>query len=573
MKQKLLKYLIVILTFLGVSCYPLHTNAEQALEQMSSDKLIEEADALLKNDNPLTKRALECLSTVSKRYYEAPQDKEGRRWGVEAMRRLGNIYMTYAFNYSAAYKNLTLALQIAKEDEIIDQQPYIYLSLSNLYHVNTTAKNQEYLQPLTIEALNKALDTSISSKNDEVISMVILNMLLTTFYDKDSRGAYQDAFNKFKSYKYNQTNDDERMTRLLLSGMEAYWNGDINKAVETITRAKKFVSKCTFSYRTEYSIDLILIHIFNLIGEYHRAINITKSDLEFAHKNGHSDYELTLLAQLSNIYDVINLPDSANYYYSQFLFLNRKFEDEAGFHSVETLNFLTEIEKINQEVAELSLQKHHQRQLLIVLSSGLAVVIILLVSVLYIHRRLRNHHKQLFNQYEETSKREKRYEATRREMEKYNSTLQQTIKHLQANNILSPEVEEPDVPNEETDKELLLLYNNIISFIENSDEIYMPGYTLSMLSKSVKAQTRDVSRAINTLHNCNFNQLLNEYRIKRACNMMRSPENDSFTIESIAERVGIKSRTTFAALFKKATGLTPSNYWDIARKQRKQGTI
>ena len=36
-------------------------------------------------------------------------------------------------------------------------------------------------------------------------------------------------------------------------------------------------------------------------------------------------------------------------------------------------------------------------------------------------------------------------------------------------------------------------------------------------------------------------------------------------IESLAESAGFRSRTTFAALFKKSTGLTPSEYWKMDR--------
>ena len=49
---------------------------------------------------------------------------------------------------------------------------------------------------------------------------------------------------------------------------------------------------------------------------------------------------------------------------------------------------------------------------------------------------------------------------------------------------------------------------------------------------------------------------------------MHSPEKDSYTIEAIAEEVGFKSRTSFANLFKKSTGLTPTDYWKMARSER-----
>ena len=68
----------------------------------------------------------------------------------------------------------------------------------------------------------------------------------------------------------------------------------------------------------------------------------------------------------------------------------------------------------------------------------------------------------------------------------------------------------------------------------------------------------------------NFHQFLNGYRIREACRLMRVTDPASTTVEYISETVGFKSRTSFASLFKKTTGLTPSEYWKMARKEPKE---
>lgn len=58
----------------------------------------------------------------------------------------------------------------------------------------------------------------------------------------------------------------------------------------------------------------------------------------------------------------------------------------------------------------------------------------------------------------------------------------------------------------------------------------------------------------------NFSTLLSQYRIKEACRRLSSPEYANVTIQSIAVDMGFKSRTNFAAVFKRETGLTPNEY-------------
>ena len=78
-----------------------------------------------------------------------------------------------------------------------------------------------------------------------------------------------------------------------------------------------------------------------------------------------------------------------------------------------------------------------------------------------------------------------------------------------------------------------------------------------------------VSQVINTRYGCNFNAMLNRSRIREACRIMNDPaQARMLTIEGISHKVGFKSRTTFINSFKKATGMTPSEYLKVASARR-----
>ena len=112
------------------------------------------------------------------------------------------------------------------------------------------------------------------------------------------------------------------------------------------------------------------------------------------------------------------------------------------------------------------------------------------------------------------------------------------------------------------------LYAAVLGVMENSDEIYKLGFNVDRLSELVHSRPRYVSQAINQEYGSNFNSLLNEYRIKEACRRLGgNADYANMTIEGIAESVGFKSRTSFGALFKSITGLSPSAYQKISRME------
>ena len=112
------------------------------------------------------------------------------------------------------------------------------------------------------------------------------------------------------------------------------------------------------------------------------------------------------------------------------------------------------------------------------------------------------------------------------------------------------------------------LFSRIIDFMESSREIYKPKFSLSDLSSMLGVTPRSVSRAINICYHANFHQLLNDYRIREVSRIMHDEGSENLTIESLAEQGGFRSRTYFATIFKKGTGLTPSEYLKMAKKDK-----
>lgn len=109
------------------------------------------------------------------------------------------------------------------------------------------------------------------------------------------------------------------------------------------------------------------------------------------------------------------------------------------------------------------------------------------------------------------------------------------------------------------------LLRDISSVMENSLEYCSENFTLDRLAELVGSNTKYVSQIINGTYGKNFSSFINEYRIRVACQRLADHEKYGCqTINAIGQSVGFRSNTTFSAVFRKLTGMSPSVYQKMA---------
>jgi YesN/AraC family two-component response regulator len=87
-----------------------------------------------------------------------------------------------------------------------------------------------------------------------------------------------------------------------------------------------------------------------------------------------------------------------------------------------------------------------------------------------------------------------------------------------------------------------------------------PKATLESTAKLMSINRTYLSQAINRCTEDNFNAFINEFRIKEAVRIMSDGSMKKFSIEGIAIETGFNDRKTFYRVFKKLTGLSPSEF-------------
>jgi YesN/AraC family two-component response regulator len=84
--------------------------------------------------------------------------------------------------------------------------------------------------------------------------------------------------------------------------------------------------------------------------------------------------------------------------------------------------------------------------------------------------------------------------------------------------------------------------------------------TLPQLAKKINLSTHHLSQLLNQEVNMSFIEFINSYRIKEAQNLLVNPGYSNHTILAISLEVGFNSKTSFNRMFKKYTGMTPSEF-------------
>ena len=413
----------------------------------------------------------------------------------------------------------------------------------------------------------ESYEAAIRSGNEDILSSLAQNMCMMTV-DKENK-RYNDStepLRRIKDYPFSKGNREGAAIRKIIAAVEAYLAGDNTKAEELLKENRIPPEGTRYAERWKYTVDNILIEIYRQTGQYDKAIALVKDDIIDSETNNHRDYRLSYAGKLVNLYYTVGANDSVDKYYSEYLKLRASFKEEGGYDSVESMLFMSQIEEVNQQVALLSLKHQKDLRTRTIMISVLIVVLILLLTLLWIHINLQRNHRRLFETHKEMLRRENEYRLMR---DKWEEERRELTKKLAATSEAEPTAtEEPQPAAEECDNDregLLKVFARILQEMETSDEIYQQGYSLAQLSSKLGIPSRTASKAINVCHECNFHQLLNEYRIRKVSQMMADPASENLTIESLAESAGFRSRTTFAALFKKSTGLTPSEYWKMAR--------
>ena len=111
--------------------------------------------------------------------------------------------------------------------------------------------------------------------------------------------------------------------------------------------------------------------------------------------------------------------------------------------------------------------------------------------------------------------------------------------------------------SDESAKEYL---HQLLELMKSKEPYTKSELTLNQLAEMLDISPHNLSEVINTQLHQNFFDFVNEYRLEKVKKDLADPQKQNLKVLAIAFDAGFNSKSSFNALFKKRTNLTPSEY-------------
>lgn len=143
-----------------------------------------------------------------------------------------------------------------------------------------------------------------------------------------------------------------------------------------------------------------------------------------------------------------------------------------------------------------------------------------------------------------------------------------TLKNMGIPGAELPEEEKTKSQSEILDQVTVGEYKEKVNGLLTNEQLYLnPDITLQDFAEQLGINARYLSYTINTGFGKTFFELINEFRIKHAQQLLLDEESGRRTVLEVMYESGFNSKSAFNTAFKKYTGLTPSDF----KQTRKAG--
>ena len=128
--------------------------------------------------------------------------------------------------------------------------------------------------------------------------------------------------------------------------------------------------------------------------------------------------------------------------------------------------------------------------------------------------------------------------------------------------------QEKSLPNEKDHPQIDRQLNEKLTEWMEIKKVYRKeGLTIRQLSEEMNEKEYKLRQLINLhLGFRNFNEFINSYRIREACQLLLLPERKDYTVLEIAYEMGYQSLAPFNKAFKTQTGMTPTEWRNTRQK-------
>lgn len=498
--------------------------------QLPSDSLLSMGEKFLSMDDGKDS-ALVCYSIVSNRYYQGKQNREELHQTGCALVKQAYLYMYNFFDYGKSAEALFLAEELAEANHFDDLLPYIYLNLANQEGTNRGLHGHEAEEPADSSLYAKAFYAASEAKDWQVLLTVLFNML-THANKPDGLSALKKEIDHYRQLTIPADIPLLPYMEHYLHGTELMQQQQYEDALNEFSLLDATSTGTDPQMQSRYQMQTYNFKATALfaLDRDNEALDALSTLEEIAERQAMLDVQVSVNQAFRNYYSHKGDRNQADTYQFRYLELKDSLLNHSRLQDVEQIRFLYELRKSNQKMQQMAYE-HKQTLWLFALVAVVALsALIVLIIISHSYRQVRAKNKQLYLQNVEML----------RQMDERSAKYQSS--HL-------------------ADEEKQALADSIRHTLETNQEIFKESFSLNALAEIVGSKPNYVSQVINETMGHNFNTLLNEYRIREACRRMNDTQTyGDYTIEGFGLSVGFKSRSNFVSVFKRHTGMTPSEY-------------
>lgn len=472
--------------------------------------------------------------------YSPSMSKEDKSLCAAALNNVGYLYFMHMHDFAQAYYYLIRALEVAEECNYTKGMTDIYLNMGNVF-MNFGNPDEAYVN------YRKAAEYALADKNYEKYLICYANLLPTVYIERSAKEA---AANASALDSVNIPGNIPLLTtsRLLREACRELDGGNSDKADSLLEKAADKVDSRLTPERFIQSIQDMRAKNMGERKRYADAAQIYRNCIDMASRAGNYDLLGVSYYNLADCYEQAGMNDSAIFYRNKRHEVEDSLYGNKKYGQIKDLQASFHMKKTDEEIKELVHKRDTQRLIIAIVSAAAVIVLILLVLLIMERCRLRASNEELFNRVEDLLNAQDQLRNT-------------TDDDIQERKSL--------VDNEEGDA----ILKKVLHYMDSSPEIFTPGFSIDTLCAAIGSKTRYVSYVINEKLGKNFSTLLSEYRIREGCRRLSDPAQfGNITIEGVGVSLGFRSRSNFAAHFKKQTGLSPNEFLKIAQKKIKHPT-
>lgn len=486
--------------------------------------------------------ALICFNIVANRA-DKKQSREEMECVCYALTSMADIYMVY-YDYERTMQCVLKSEKIASEKNLESQLPAIYEQFGIIEFEKNWLEQEFAFSTKAFEFLRKAFHHSIKQRKHVITLLSITNM--TTFgLQHHKLGLIEDELIQFHNLTLNDSLPGYNFAKHQNAAAIYFLHHQYDMALYESAQLENSLNvpehvKPTFLLVAHEN----LFYIYRDMGNTTMALHELDIFQQIAEKDNNLIASIQALLFKRDHYVAAGNTILADKYDLEYHKAKDKFIADAKLAKADEEKVLFKLNEANHEIKELSYKQHIQ---LIELTAAVMVAALLLtlLALAWVNNRRINQRNQMLYQ--------------------HNMQLianEDRLRQLQQTEPLDTPTLSPKYrrSNMEGD-DITLVMGKVDQVMQSSPEIFSTDFSLDRLVELTGETRIRLSQAINHVPGRTFYAILNGYRVREACRRMDDKTQYSgLTIEAIGQSVGFKNRSSFVAIFKRITGVTPSAY-------------